>query len=220
MPRPFFSDPLTGWLFYATLVAMLTVAAIVDLRKAVIPKWLTLSLLGAGVLANIIRGALLGAAEDQLWLFPTGSAWVGGLDGLLLALAGFGLAFAAFLFMWVLGTCGGGDVKLFSALGAWVGPVLFPFLLLGSVIILAGLFVFKLMVVALTSPATLKAQMQSATAAGRKGKEVKKRPLRMTYSLPAAVAVALLLLWFFRVELNLAPARPDSPRTMVSRHAP
>jgi Flp pilus assembly protein protease CpaA len=122
--------------------------------------------------------------------------------------------------MWVLGTCGGGDVKLFAALGGWVGPILVPFLLLGSVITLAALLVFKLMVVALSSPANLRAHMQSSTLSGRPNKEARKRPLRMTYSLPVAIAAALILLWFFRVELNLAPATPDSPRSMVSRHAP
>ena len=44
------------------------------------------------------------------------------LDGLLFTLAGVAVAFAIMFGMWVLGVCGGGDVKLYAAVGAWVGP--------------------------------------------------------------------------------------------------
>src|SRR5438270_8400 len=62
----------------------------------------------------------------------------GALDGLLFALAGFGLGFALFFVLWVLGACGGGDVKLFAALGAWVGPALAVGVLAGTVVVLAA----------------------------------------------------------------------------------
>src|SRR5262249_7295899 len=41
-----------------------------------------------------------------------------------------------------------------------------------------------------------------------------RRPRLMAYSLPAALSVALTLLWVFRAQLHLpvpAPARPDAP---------
>jgi hypothetical protein len=40
-----------------------------------------------------------------------------------------------------------------------------------------------------------------------------RKPRLMTYSLPAAVSVAVILLWVFRAELHLpvaVPARPDA----------
>ncbi len=46
---------------------------------------------------------------------------MGALDGFLFALVGSLVGFAFFAILFALGTCGGGDVKLFTAIGAWLG---------------------------------------------------------------------------------------------------
>ena len=114
---PFFPDPYFGWTFYAVLVAFTLLGAYLDLRKAVLPKTLTLSLLAVGVVFNIVRGAWLGQIGGELRWLSTGSLWLGALDGFLFSLLGFVLTTVLFFVMWAMKLCGGGDVKLFAALG-------------------------------------------------------------------------------------------------------
>lgn len=87
-----------GTLVLAVLAAC--VAAITDLRTRTIPNWLTLpcSLLGL---------ALAGSAR--------------GGEGLVLAALGALACFLPPYFLFVRGALGGGDVKLFGALGALLG---------------------------------------------------------------------------------------------------
>src|SRR5262249_47055246 len=128
----FFPNPVLAWAWYLALVGLLVVAAWTDQRRLVVPKWLTLSMLGLGLLANLVRGAWLGAAGGTGW-FLGGDVFMGLLDGLLFSLAGFGLGFAIFFVMWLMGVCGGGDVKLFAAVGAWVGPGVAVAVLAGTI---------------------------------------------------------------------------------------
>src|SRR4051794_18814145 len=120
----YFPDPLTGWVFLAGLSGLLAVASYTDQRFMKVPKWLSLPALGLGLLASALRGALLGSSGSAVWLLGSGGAGTGALDGLLFALAGFAVGFLLFFGLWLMGVCGGGDVKLFAALGAWIGPVL------------------------------------------------------------------------------------------------
>jgi prepilin peptidase CpaA len=87
---------------YLQLIAVLgcAIAAVIDQRTRTIPNQLTLGLLGVGVVAR----ALL----------------QGGSAGLL-ALASALMCAAVPLFLFVRGALGGGDVKLFAALGALLG---------------------------------------------------------------------------------------------------
>lgn len=86
-----------------TAAAVALIAAGTDLWKFKVYNALTLPALAAGLAA---------------------SAWAGGWEGLatsgLGALTGFGLLVAFF----ILGGVGAGDVKLLTALGAWLGPAL------------------------------------------------------------------------------------------------
>ncbi len=88
----------------APLLLMLAIAAVLDCRTRRIPNWLTLGLLGLGLL----RGMLLP------WL---GLAEFGLGEALLGALAGFALSVPLF----AIGARGGGDAKLYIACGAWLG---------------------------------------------------------------------------------------------------
>jgi prepilin peptidase CpaA len=208
MPRPFFADPYFGWTFYAVLIALIAVAAYIDLRTATVPKWLTLGTLGLGFLFNITRGVLLGNAGAPLWIFGGSGPWLGGLDGFLFALVGFLSGFALFFVMWVLGTCGGGDVKLMAAVGGWIGPVLIPFVMLVSVVVLIFLVIGKVLFGSFRARAVVgRLHSLPTTADVRGGNKGRRRPLRLTYSLPVAVATAVVLLWFFRVELHLVEPR-------------
>jgi prepilin peptidase CpaA len=84
-------------------VALLTVATIHDLRSREIPDWVSLLLVGGGLVAAVVTG--------------TSSAWIGLALGVVL---GFALTAPLFWF----GGIGGGDVKLITALGACLGPAL------------------------------------------------------------------------------------------------
>ena len=83
----------------ATLAA--SVALVTDMRSRRIPNWLTVSVLLAGLLVNLLAN---------------------GFDGLLSALAGAALGFALLIPFYALRAMGAGDVKLRAALGAVLGP--------------------------------------------------------------------------------------------------
>jgi prepilin peptidase CpaA len=83
------------------LVVMVSAAAWADLRTRKIPNWIT------------VPGALLGFALQ---------VWYGGLHGAAASLEGAALGLGIFIALFIAGGMGAGDVKLFSAVGALVGP--------------------------------------------------------------------------------------------------
>jgi prepilin peptidase CpaA len=85
------------------LVALLAVACVIDVRERRIPNALVAVVLVAGVLVT--------TALDPVW------------HGLWRAVAGAGLGLAIWLPGWLLRMMGAGDVKLFAAAGAWLGPM-------------------------------------------------------------------------------------------------
>lgn len=212
--HPFFPDPAFAWTFYLVLVGLTLLATYTDLRRLVIPKQLTLIGLALGVLFNVVRGAWMGAnaTTEGVWALGPNGAFVGGLDGLLFALAGFATGFGLFFIMWFLGTCGGGDVKLFAALGAWVGPVLAVLVLTGTLVFVVVLSLVRLawtFVRRGVRPAvqeySMKGAARSGKRAGKQGHPDARRPRQrlMAYSLPVALSTACVLLWVFRAELQL-----------------
>jgi prepilin peptidase CpaA len=218
MNPPFFPGPLFGWAFVLVLTGLILVAAWTDWRTMLIPKRLTLTLLPLGLLFNVVRGAWLGGQGTAAWALGPHGVAVGALDGALFALTGFLAGFTLFFLLWLLGTCGGGDVKLFAALGAWVGAGLAVWVLGATVI-----------VVLLASVARLLAGFlghgyggikQFSAKAGRRAKDGTAAPRRrlITYSLPLAVATASVLLWALRVDLHLA-APKKVPEEKVQAHA-
>jgi len=94
-------------------IVVTLVAAFVDFRTHRIPNWLTVLAFVAGV---TLRTALLG--------------W----PGMKSALEGTGLALALLLPLVLLRALGAGDWKLMGAVGAFLGPLMFLFVLLGSVL--------------------------------------------------------------------------------------
>lgn len=90
-----------GLLMCVPMMALLTWAAVIDLRVRRIPNWITVSLM------------LSGFAQSFTWAHT-----VTPLQALLGFLTGFGLTLVFFC----LRAMGGGDVKLLAGLGAWLGP--------------------------------------------------------------------------------------------------
>jgi prepilin peptidase CpaA len=100
------------------LVLLVAVAAWSDLRSRHIPNWIT------------VPGAAFGL------LLQT---WYGGQHGALASLEGVALGIAMFIVFFIAGGMGAGDVKLFGAVGALVGPqaLVLVFVLTG---LLGGVF--------------------------------------------------------------------------------
>jgi prepilin peptidase CpaA len=81
---------------------LLLVAAVVDVRERRIPN------------VNVVA-LLIGGLAFSLSTRPLG-------DALLGSLLGGALGFALFIAFWPMGLIGAGDVKLFAAVGVWLGP--------------------------------------------------------------------------------------------------
>jgi prepilin peptidase CpaA len=112
------------WLPLASLVTLLTLAALIDFRERRIPNWLT--------------GGVAAMYPIYVLVSPSPMAW----------LAALALACSVFLFGLVLFArqlMGGGDVKLIAATALWAGPdhlALFALVtsLAGGGLALAGLW--------------------------------------------------------------------------------
>ena len=203
--KPFFPDPVFGWSFFALLMVLLLVAAVIDLRTTRIPKVLTISIAAGGIIANVVRCAWLAGTGRELWLFPTNSVWYGALDGLLFSLLGLLFAFFLFFGMWVLGSCGGGDVKLCAGIGAWIGAEYTLFLLLGTVVTLVFWIAGRIIIGGMPLIQEIRHNRASSK---KKRQKAALRPRQMTFSVPAAVSAAAVMLWVFRIDLQLAPQPP------------
>ncbi len=91
--------------FLIAAVAVAAIAAVFDLRTGHIPNWLTLGGLALAYAAHAVLGFAAGGSSGAL------SAVLGALAGMIIC----GLV-PAILF--ALGGMGGGDLKLFAAIGA------------------------------------------------------------------------------------------------------
>jgi len=99
---------LDAWAF-AALGVVLVIAAVVDVRTARIPNWLTYTAAVVGMIGHTLLGGLGG---------------LGGLDGamgLSGAAAGLAVGFLPLGAAWLAGGIGGGDAKLMAAVGALGG---------------------------------------------------------------------------------------------------
>jgi prepilin peptidase CpaA len=215
MPKPFFPDAVVlAWAFYLALVSITLIATYTDLRYLQIPKWLTLPTVALGVVFNVVLGALTDGPRGP-FLFGGNGGFLGALDGLLLSVCGFATGFGLFLLMFVLGTCRGGDVKLFAGVGAWVGPMLCLYLLGGTIIAVVLMSMARLVWKFFTHgfgktyrDYTLRGAPEKKK--GQKAGEPKTTRRRLTaYSPAVAMSAALLLLWFFGVDLHLRPPHAE-----------
>lgn len=88
------------------------VATVTDLRSRRIPNWLVVPFLIVGMAVSTVTGGWAGLGRSVL--------------GLLAGAVALGL-------FYVVGGMGMGDVKLFAAIGAWIGPqqLVFAFVFMG-----------------------------------------------------------------------------------------
>ena len=93
------------WLVLAGLSILLVVSAFSDLAHGVIYDWVTLPGIGLGLMAHGLTGGQAGVER---------------------ALLGLGVGAAVFGLFFLLGSLGGGDVKVMAAVGALGG---YPFVL-------------------------------------------------------------------------------------------
>jgi prepilin peptidase CpaA len=100
-------------MIWALTIMLTALAAFVDYRSRKIPNWLTVPAFVAGI---AVRAALFG--------------WPGAKS----ALEGAGLALALLLPLVLVRALGAGDWKLMGAVGAFLGPLMFLFVLLGSIL--------------------------------------------------------------------------------------
>lgn len=223
MPKPFFPDAVAlAWAFYLALVSITLIATYTDLRYLQIPKWLTLPTIALGLVFNIVLGALTNGPRGSFLIGGEGG-FLGALDGLLLSVLGCATGFGLFLLMFVLSTCRGGDVKLFAGVGAWVGPMLCLYLLAGTIIAVVLMSMARLVWKFFTHgfgktfhDYTLRGAPEKKK--GQKANEPKTTRRRLTaYSPAVAMSAALLLLWFFGVDLHLrAPQAEKSAAAQMA----
>jgi prepilin peptidase CpaA len=213
MPQHFFADSLVlAWAYYGVVLGITLIATYTDLRRLLIPKWLTLPALAGGVIFHVVLGAVRG---PWFVLDPNSGWFLGAVDGLLFALAGFAVGFALFFVMFMAGACHGGDVKLFAAVGAWVGPVATIFLLALTIVFVVVLAAARLVWQSgrrgfrrTVKDYSMKGARQPLKGSGQPERKETRRRL-MAYSPAVALSTAVLLLWMFKLPLHLAAPKPE-----------
>ncbi|WMT39937.1 prepilin peptidase [Paenibacillus sp. D2_2] len=110
---------------YWGCLAMLITAFITDIKSMKIPNKITLS------------GFIIGISYHAV---------TGGMDGILFAIKGAAAGFVLMFIMYLFRAVGGGDVKLFGAIGAWLGVSLTLSILMYSILAagVIGLFILLL----------------------------------------------------------------------------
>ncbi len=103
-------DPvLAGWLMWLCLAAALLAASWIDSKTRLIPNRLTYPLVLFGVSGNLLMSLV---ASDKM----------AGGAGIEQSLTGAAVCFGLMLLLFLSNATGGGDVKLATAIGAFLGP--------------------------------------------------------------------------------------------------
>lgn len=175
---------LVQLIVFVLCVGAYTIAAAVwDIRVKKIPNKLTLPVFGLGLVYQIGFNGLAGLGDAGL--------------GFLL---GFGLLFL----LWMIGSGGGGDVKLIGGLSVWLGWKMTGFVLLGSTG-LAALGTFFILIYSMMFKGVFKTKDKFTSSAARdvkKGEKLKKETVKdrvarrpMGFAVPVALATWLVIVW-------------------------
>jgi len=191
-------SPLIAWACFTLLMLGLMISSYIDFRTFRIPKIIPITLFIGGILASLCRGTILGWQGRPVWLISHPGPLTGALDGLLLAFVSGLTAFCMFLTIWILGVCGGGDVKLFTSVATWIDPydsllimaVSFSLVCVWTVLV----FIFRL---AFSHQASARIR-HIVDGTDR----ITLRGTRTSYSLPLTLATALVLLIRWHLLLN------------------
>jgi prepilin signal peptidase PulO-like enzyme (type II secretory pathway) len=115
--------------------------------------------------------------------------------------------------LWLFGVCGGGDVKLAAALGAWLGWQYLIYVFAVSVGVVAFFLMLKI-VGGGVGPGAIRTTLKRRPKLESPGGLVRKsQRRRLTLSMPLAVSTLVVTLWLFRYDLGLA----ERPMTAAER---
>lgn len=158
--------------FLIAVLLFTVVAAVSDIRTRKIPNRITVPMCLAGLFYQV--------------------AWFQ-LDGLWTALAGFATGFGILFVLWMIGTAGGGDVKLMGALGPWMGATLtLKVLFCALVFVTVGTFAIVAYSAISTGVRKTRSQyLKQNTAAETTGERQKRRV--MAFAAPVALATWCML---------------------------
>jgi prepilin peptidase CpaA len=155
-------------IFAACVVAYTASAAVVDARLRRIPNLLTVPAALAGLLYHTLSPSGWGAATS---------------------LAGLAVGFRLLLVPWLLGGGGAGDVKLLSALGAWLGPIQ---ILVAFVLAVASAALLAVIVLAASAArqglAKTQARLRPTTAPGARRRV-------LPFAVPVAASAWAVVAW-------------------------
>lgn len=162
------------------LIALLTLAAVIDARTRKIPNWLNLVILVGGFAQAIAVGVPITISQ----------AMVG-------VLAGFGIL----VIPYVLGAMGGGDVKMLAAIGAWLGAlgtlqVYLVAAVVGLVIVIVQCFLTGRLTQLVKNSTLIVANFANYAQVGREtvvatGKSMKSVDKPLPYAVPTLVGVTI-----------------------------
>ena len=166
-------------IFIAAILLYTFVAACSDLRSRRIPNLLTVPMCLSG------------------FAWQTGFH---GWDGLRTGLAGFAVGFGILFVLWMIGSAGGGDLKLMGGLSVWLGAGLTLKVLLVSLLFVAvgtfGLLLGSLLSRGWRRTRQRYADRASARDAVRQGGDVRSRRRVMAFAVPVALATWCVLAVF------------------------
>jgi prepilin peptidase CpaA len=170
------------------LLAVLIAAAIYDVRYRRIPNWVT----AGGVLLGLALNTAIGRA---------------GGGGILFALAGFAVAFAVYMVLYVLRAMGAGDVKLMAAVGAMLGwkawfGVFFLTAIVGGILALALVLVRGRLKHTLWNVGFIVSEMGHGRPAYVSKEELDVRSPK-AMGLPHGAVIAISTIFFFAICLRL-----------------
>lgn len=166
------SLPVSQLVLLVSVAVFTLVAAVSDLRTRKIPNWMTVPMCVAGLIY-------------QVCFFQ----WSGLGSGLLGFLAGFGILFV----LWMIGSAGGGDVKLMGALGPWLGGLLTLKVLFVSVIFVT-VGTFGIVIFGLLANGFRKTKEQYVkTGVARENVDQRQKRRVMAFAVPVALAAWCML---------------------------
>jgi prepilin peptidase CpaA len=163
------------------VVGVVTIATFTDLRSRRIPNWLVYPFLLLGIVSSPWRFDWQAGSHGFGW------------HGLGQCFEGLGLGFLIYGIMFFMGGMGAGDVKLCTAIGAWIGPMQ---LLIGLVAtsIIGGLMVFGWAILGGFFIDLFRGPGKKEIAPGE-AKQIRSNPLKR--KMPYAPAIALGTLFSF-----------------------
>lgn len=169
-----FTGSMSQALAGAAFLLLLGAVCVSDVKSRRVPNGLVASLALLGILASTLR---------QPWF-----------DGLAAALLGIGTGLALWLPFWLLHMLGAGDVKLFAAASAWLGPSL---AVEGALLtaLYGGLVALAFMLVRRGVPFTVVRLAHAVRSPGILRDEQGSREARLPYALAMTAGVSTAA-WF------------------------